>query len=242
MSTISGTEVLGITGTSTGVGKTIVSAAIAALYPDVVSVLKPAQTGVRLDEPGDLAVVKSLVPHVETLELVRYPDPLAPASAARRSGIPALSVDEVAEGVKEADADLVLLEGAGGLLVRLSDDPPVTFADLLVELAAPAVLVATAGLGTLNHTALTLEAMDRRGIECAGVVIGAWPADPDLACLANVADLQRLLGGPLTGVLPEGMAGLTPTQFEAVARAGLSPRFGGEFDAARFGEQMEDLL
>ena len=54
---------------------------------------------------------------------MRYPDPLAPASAARRSGIPTLGVAEVVEGIQEADADLVLLEGAGGLLVRLSDEP-----------------------------------------------------------------------------------------------------------------------
>ena len=67
-----------------------------------------------------------------------------------------------------------------------------TFADLLVELQAPVVLVTSAGLGTLNHTALTLEAMATRGLECAGVVIGAWPEEPDLADLCNVADLQRL--------------------------------------------------
>ena len=153
--------------------QTIVTAAIAALCPDVVTVLKPAQTGLPLDGCGTWTWSKRWS-HVETLELVRYPDPLAPASAARRSGIPTLTVDEVAEG-SEADADLVLLEGAGGLLVRLSDEPVLTFADMLVELQAPAVLVVTPGLGTLNHTALTLEAMQNRGIELAGVVIGAWP-------------------------------------------------------------------
>lgn len=235
-------SVLAVTGTGTGVGKTIVTAAIASLCPDVVTILKPAQTGLALDAPGDVDVVKALVPHVETMELVRYPEPLAPASAARRSGIPTLGVAEVAEGIEEADADLALLEGAGGLLVRYSDDPVVTFADLLVELAVPAVLVATAGLGTLNHTALSLEAMQRRGIECAGVVIGSWPAEPDLACVTNLHDLQLLIGGPLAGVLPDGMAELAPTQFEYVARHSLSPRFGGQFDADRFVERAKGLL
>lgn len=234
-------SVLAVLGTGTGVGKTIVTAAIAALCPDVVTVLKPAQTGVGLDEPGDVAVVKRLVPHVETLELVRYPDPLAPASAARRSGIPALGVSEVAAGIEEADADLVLLEGAGGVLVRLSDEPLVTFADLVAALAVPAVLVTSPGLGTLNHTALSLEALERRGVECAGVVIGAWPEDPDLATLTNVPDLELLIGGPLAGVLPAGMAGLPPAQFERVALAGLSPRFGGQFDADRFGSRVKGL-
>jgi dethiobiotin synthetase len=235
------TEVLAITGTSTDVGKTIVTAAIAALYPDVVTVLKPAQTGVCLNAPGDVHVVKTLAPHVETLELVRYPDPLAPATAARRSGIPTLGVDEVAEGIKEADADLVLLEGAGGLLVRFSDEPVFTFADLVAELQVPALLVTTAGLGTLNHTALTLEAMARRGIRCAGVVIGSWPAQPDLACLTNLEDLQTLIGGPLAGVLPAGIGGLPPDQFAQVAAESLSPRFGGHFEAGRFVEQAKGL-
>lgn len=234
--------VLAVTGTSTAVGKTIATAAIAAVCPDVVTVLKPAQTGVSLSEPGDVDEVKRLVPHVETMELARYPEPLAPASAARRSGIPTVTAAEVAEGIEEADADLVLLEGAGGLLVRFSDDPPLTFADLLAALAIPAVLVTAAGLGTLNHTALTLEAMRTRGIECAGVVIGAWPQQPDLACLTNLYDLQLLIGGPIDGILPEGMAGLPPREFAEVARANLSPRFGGTFDADTFGEQMKGLL
>lgn len=233
-------SVLAITGTGTEVGKTIATAAIAALCPDVVTVMKPAQTGLPLNKPGDVDVVHRLVPHVETLELVRYPDPLAPAAAARRSGIPTLTVAEVAEGIEEADADLVLIEGAGGLLVRFSDD--LTFADLLVELAAPAVLVVPAGLGTLNHTALSLEAMAARGIECRGVIIGAWPEEPDLAMIENLHDLRALRGRPVDGVLPAGIVDASPKQFEMVARHSLSPAFGGEFDADRFEGRMRGLL
>lgn len=233
-------SVLAITGTGTEVGKTIATAAIAALCPDVVTVMKPAQTGLPLNKPGDVDVVHRLVPHVETLELVRYPDPLAPAAAARRSGIPTLTVAEVAEGIEEADADLVLIEGAGGLLVRFSDD--LTFADLLVELAAPAVLVVPAGLGTLNHTALSLEAMAARGIECRGVIIGAWPEEPDLAMIENLHDLRALRGRPVDGVLPAGIGDASPKQFEMVARHSLSPAFGGEFDADRFEGRMRGLL
>jgi dethiobiotin synthetase len=234
--------VLAITGTGTEVGKTTVTAAIAALCPDVVTVVKPAQTGLRLDQPGDVDAVKRLVPHVETLELVRYPDPLAPASAARRSGIPTLGVEEVADGIKEADADLVLLEGAGGLLVRFSDDPVLTFADLLVALEVPTVLVVQPGLGTLNHTSLTLEAMATRGIECAGLVVGAWPHEPDLACVTNLEDLRLLRGRPVDGVLPADIGAFPVAQFEEVARRGLSPVFGGEFDGTKFEERMKGLL
>ena len=76
-------SVMAVTGTGTEVGKTIVTAALAAVCPDVVTVMKPAQTGLPLDAPGDVDVIKQLVPHVETMELVRYPEPLAPATAAR---------------------------------------------------------------------------------------------------------------------------------------------------------------
>ncbi len=233
-------SVIAVTGTSTDVGKTVVTAAIAALCPDVVTVLKPAQTGLSLDEAGDVDAVKALVPHVETMELVRYPDPVAPATAARLSGIPTLGVAEVVEGIEEADADLVLLEGAGGLLVRLSDDPVLTFADLLVEIGAPAVLVTTVELGTLNHTALTLEAMHARGIELAGVVVGAWPQEPDLVHWTNLEDLRTLVGQPLAGILPGQIGRLAPKEFERVARDGLSPGFGGQFEADRFVERAKE--
>lgn len=234
-------SVLAVTGTGTEVGKTMVTAAIASICPDVVTVMKPAQTGVTLHQPGDVDVVRRLAPHAETMELVRYPDPLAPAAAARRSGIPTISVAEVAEGIEEADADLVLIEGAGGLLVRFSDDPVLTFADLIAALEVPAVLVVHAGLGTLNHTALSLEAMAARGIECSGIVIGAWPTFADLAMVENVHDLQQF-GVPLVGVLPENVGALPAKDFERVARLGLSPVFGGEFDAAKFEERVKGLL
>jgi len=234
-------SVLAVTGTGTDVGKTIATAAIAALCPDVVTVMKPAQTGVTLRQAGDVDVVKHLVPHVETLELVRYPEPLAPATAARRSGIPTLGLGEVAEGIEEADADLVLIEGAGGLLVRFSDEPVLTFADLLAQLKIPTVLVVQAGLGTLNHTALTLEVMAMRGIECQGLIIGSWPLEFDLAMVENLHDLGEL-GTPIVGVLPAGVGKLVAGAFEQAARRSLSPVLGGEFDAAKFEERMKGLL
>jgi dethiobiotin synthetase len=90
-------------------------------------------------------------------------------------------------------------------------------------------VVTTPGLGTLNHTALTLEALGRRQLACAGVVIGAWPAAPGLAERANLTDLAVLAGGPLAGALPAGAARLNRGDFLKVARAGLSPAFGGHF-------------
>ena len=146
-------QVLIVTGTGTGVGKTVVTAAVAALALATgrrVAVLKPAQTGVARDEPGDLDDVARLAPGVTGRELGRYPDPLAPATAARRAGLPPVTPAAAAAAARDlaADHDLVLVEGAGGLLVRMTDDG--TLADVAVLPGAPVLVVATAGLGTLN--------------------------------------------------------------------------------------------
>ena len=127
----------------------------------------------------------------------------------------------------------MIVEGAGGLLVRYDPDGR-TIADLARMLEAPVLLVAEAGLGTLNHTALTLEAMAHRGLDLAGIVLGAWPAEPGLAHRTNLTDLETLSARPLAGAIPEKAGGLNRTSFLAAARAGLSPQFGGTFDATAF--------
>jgi dethiobiotin synthetase len=230
--------ILVVTGTGTDVGKTVVTAAVAALAVDRgrrVAVLKPAQTGLPEGAPGDLAEVRRLAGDVTTRELRRYPDPLSPEAAARRSGLPPVTPAEAAAAVGElaADHDIVRVEGAGGLLVRF-DANGGTLADVAWSLGAPVLLVAHAGLGTLNTTALTAEAMVRRGIECVGVVVGSWPTEPDLAARSNLIDLPVVAGAPLLGVLPEGIARLSPARFLAVARDSLSPWLDGDFDSDVF--------
>lgn len=215
-----------ITGTGTAVGKTVVTAALAALAPSV-TVIKPAQTGAAVGEPADLQdVVRRAGPHVQTLELARYPDPLSPEAAARRSGLPTLTRDEVVTAVRACSSDVVLVEGAGGLLVRFSPDG-LTLADMAVALGSPVLVVTAAGLGTLSTTALTLEALAARDLACAGLVIGCWPPAPDLAARSNVHDLRAL--APLVGVVPEGAHG-SPREW-------LAPELGGVFDADRFAAQ-----
>ncbi|MBB5955753.1 dethiobiotin synthetase [Saccharothrix tamanrassetensis] len=231
-------SVLVITGTGTEVGKTVVVAALAALAVADgrrVAVLKPAQTGIAADEPGDLSEVIRLAGPVTTRELRRYPDPLAPATAARRSGRPTVHPSEMAAAAVDLDRthDLVLVEGAGGLLVRF-DDEGTTIADAAWALNAPVLVVAHAGLGTLNMTALTAEALLHRGLESVGVVVGRWPAEPDLAARCNLVDLPEAAGGPLLGVLPDGAARLSRADFLDTARAALSPWFGGTFDPEKF--------
>jgi dethiobiotin synthetase len=223
-------DIIVVTGTGTGVGKTVVTAAIAALAAASgkrVAVLKPAQTGVPPEVP-DADAVTRLSGVTDTHELARYPDPLSPEAAARTSGLPPLEMDAAADyAVKlAADRDLVLVEGAGGLLVRY-DPAGSTIADLAARISAPVLTVVAAGLGTLNHTALTLEALNARGIGSAGVVIGSWPRDPGLAERLNLADLRTVAGGPLAGLLPEGAGRLPRKAFLGAARAGMGPRFGG---------------
>jgi dethiobiotin synthetase len=229
-------SILVVTGTSTEVGKTVATAAIAALARErgaTVAVVKPAQTGIGPGEPGDLAEVARLAPGIRQVEYARYPDPLSPEAAARRSGLAPLLLETVALDIAALAQryELVLVEGAGGLLVRFADDGW-TLADLARALDAPVLVVAAAGLGTLNHTALTLEVLAHRGVRLAGVVVGAWPSLPDLAARTNVADLERVSGRPLCGALPEGAPAWA--DFLSAARHGLAPALGGVFDAADF--------
>jgi len=225
-------RVLVVTGTGTGVGKTVVTAAITALHPGRVAVLKPVQTGVGVGEPGDVADVARLAAPATVCELARYPDPLAPAAAARRAGRPALEPSAAARAATllAADHDLVLVEGAGGLLVPYTAGA--TLADVAVLLDAPVLVVTTAGLGTLNAAALTVEALRTRGLTCAGLVIGAWPAAPDLAACENLHDLPAVTGVPLLGVLPDGAGTLDRAAFARVAHHGLHPCWGGRWQTS----------
>ncbi|MDP9497720.1 MAG: dethiobiotin synthase [Actinomycetota bacterium] len=218
-------RVVVVTGTGTDVGKTVVTAALAASCTAAglrVAAVKPAQTGVVPGEPGDLDVVRSLGGAVTTAEPVRLAEPLAPDTAARRAGVPLPPVAATASRVADLAAthDVVLVEGAGGLLVRLDDDGG-TLADLAdaVRDAGPdvtVVVVVAAGLGTLNATALTVEALRARGLEPAGLVVGSWPAEPGLAERCNLVDLPRC-GVPLLGVVPAGAGAWTRDAFRAAA-------------------------
>ncbi|KIZ16781.1 dethiobiotin synthase [Streptomyces natalensis] len=224
-------SVLFVTGTGTEIGKTVTTAAIAAAAlaeGRSVAVLKPAQTGVGADEAGDAAEVVRLAGPVTTAELARFPEPLAPATAASRAGLPPVGPAEIAEAAAKLDAshDLVLVEGAGGLLVRF-DDEGHTLADAARLAKAPVLVVTQAGLGTLNVTALTALALRAHGLHCPGVVIGNWPAEPDLAARCNLTDLPEAAGAPLLGVIPQGSGSLPPQTFRTAAREWLAPELWG---------------
>jgi dethiobiotin synthetase len=191
-----------VTGTDTGVGKTFVSAAIARPGDAYV---KPAQTG----DDDDAKTVRELS-GAQTHTLAYFPEPLAPATAARRAKLDPVTPQQTADFVRTLDNDRVIIEGAGGLLVHF-DDAGGTIADVAAILQAPLIVVARAGLGTLNHTALTVEAIRHRGLTCLGIVIGSWPTDPDLAAECNLEDLAAI--APVLGRIPQGQ--FTPMEIPA---------------------------
>ncbi|MFE1789032.1 dethiobiotin synthase [Streptomyces sp. NPDC059525] len=232
-------SVIVVSGTGTEIGKTVVTSAIAAAAVASgrsVAVLKPAQTGVGPQEPGDAAeAVRLAGPAVTALELARYPEPLAPDTAARRSGLAAVAPERIAEAADglARSHDLVLVEGAGGLLVRF-DEEGHTLADAARLLAAPVLVVAPAGLGTLNSAALTAEALTARGLRGLGVVVGSWPASPDLASRCNLADLPKVSALPLLGAVPQGAGALPPATFREAAPGWLAPPLHGTWTPEAF--------
>ena len=222
-----------VTGTDTDVGKTVVTAAITASAQASglrVAVVKPGQTGTAGGAPTDIDTVNRLATPTTALTLASYPDALAPLAAARVAALEPLELYTVVDAVRaEAEKhDLVLVEGAGGLLVPMGLRPsgePWTVADLAVSLGAPAVVVARAGLGTLNHTALTLEALERRAVP-AGVVLGAWPPEPELVHWANLSELVPTM----VGALPDGAGTMEPGVFQRSAPGWLTPALHGVLD------------
>lgn len=224
-----------VTGTSTDVGKTIVTAALAATASGRVLVVKPVQTGVTGAEPGDADVVARLT-GVDVVTFATLDEPLAPDTAARRAGVDLPLVSLHASRVRElaADYDVVIVEGAGGLLVRL-DTHRGTLLDITCSLAnstersegrdtLEVVVVCAAGLGTLNHTELTTRTLRRHDVEPTGLVIGSWPAEPGLAETCNADDLPLVTGVPLLGRVPEGVGTMTSDEFVAAASTWLERR------------------
>lgn len=225
-------RVVVVTGTDTGVGKTVATAALAARFQaagERVLVVKPVQTGIGGSDPDvpDVDTVRALV-GCDVLQLVALDEPLAPDTAARRQGVAIPTVREHVARIRELlpSYDVVLVEGAGGLLVRL-DAEGGTLLDVARDLtfalrrrvgdvvASPVevVVVCRAGLGTLNHTELTTTALRAVQVEPAGLVIGSWPRDPGVAESCNRDDLTRITGVPLLAVLPEGAGSLNRGDF-----------------------------
>jgi dethiobiotin synthetase len=191
-----------VTGTDTGVGKTVVTAALAlslrARGHDV-GVLKPVQTG-----EGDAAHLRrwvGLEEEVEEIAPFSFAAPVAPLVAARLEGRE-LSLGEVTDRVHELSVrhEVTVVEGVGGLLVPVG--PGWAVADLAAALGLPLVIVARAGLGTINHTLLTVAEARRCGLAIVGVVLNGYGRAPDRSEETNAELIEELADVPVLARIP----------------------------------------
>lgn len=191
-----------ITGTGTDVGKTFVTTGLAAMAADAgkrVAVLKPVQTGLS-EYSSDLSVIRKLAPDILDIPEKRasayvFDLPASPHLAAAEEGkrVAASDILKFIENIEnEYSPDILLVEGAGGVLVPLNENE--TFIDLMRLSNIPVMVVALAGLGTINHTLLTLEALKRRNVGVVGVVLNRYPDPPGIVERDNIATIERFSG------------------------------------------------
>ena len=186
-----------VTGTGTEVGKTVVAAVIARTAMAAghrVNVFKPAVSGLEEDGEPDQALLRRAAGSRQGDEQIapyRYGPPVSPHLAAELSG-ERITPERLLTAAAAAGegADLLVCEGVGGILVPLGEDYLVR--DLMRDLALPIVIVAPPGLGTINHTLLTLEAARTAGLEIRSVVLNPWPADPSLVARSNRETIEAL--------------------------------------------------
>lgn len=211
--TLRGAPGIFVTGTDTGVGKTVVAAGLTGWLRDAgvdARAIKPAQTGAPEDD--DAAIVAAACDDPEASTCLRRLGPaLAPRVAAQLAG-ETLDYEELLAGCRGAidDVEFAVVEGIGGLRVPLTDDTEVL--DLAADLGFPAVVVARSGLGTLNHTALTVDALESRGVPVRLVVLNEYE-DADVAERTNPDELRRMLDVPVA----------TLPSFDAAAPARIVP-------------------
>ena len=187
-----------ITGTDTGVGKTWVGRALGralSLAGRRVVAIKPVETGCADGMPGgeDGALLAAATGQAEPLAaLYRYDDDIAPAVAADAAGEP-VDLDALVLRIESlsAGAEVLLIEGAGGLLTPIAWEW--TIVDVARSLDAAALLVGSDRLGTINHALMTLSALELAGLEVAGMVLTA-PETPDASTGTNAASIARLAG------------------------------------------------
>ena len=204
-----------VTGTDTGVGKSVVAAAICAALAargERVAAFKPAVSGLD-EEPGEfgrdhelLASVASAGQSPEEVAPWRFGPPVSPHHAAELAG----ELIEPAQLVAAARIhELLVCEGVGGLLVPIT--PGYLVRDLAIDLELPVVVAARTGLGTINHALLTVEAARTAGLRVAGVVMTPWPDEPTDMELSNRATIERLADVAVSGLLPTAPDGLAET-------------------------------
>jgi dethiobiotin synthetase len=197
-----------VTGTDTGVGKTFVACALAGALRARglrVGVMKPVETGV-VHAPEDAVALRAAAGDPAPLDDVcphRLRAPLAPAVAARLEGV-TLDVDRLIALARRraGEADVLLVEGAGGLLVPVVGR--VTWAEIAARLGFPVLIVAANRLGTVNHCALTARAAAAAGLRVSGIVLSQPAPETDESAATNADTIATLTGLPVLAELGHG--------------------------------------
>jgi dethiobiotin synthetase len=205
-----------VTGTDTGVGKSVLAAAICAALVERgerVAAFKPAVTGLDEDS-GDwghdhelLASVANAGQSPEDVAPDRFGPAVSPHLAAEEAETeidPATLLDAARRAAGGADA--LVVEGVGGLLVPLT--PTYLVRDFASDLGLPVVIAARPGLGTINHTLLTVDAARDADLRVAGIVMTPWPEDPEAIELSNLRTVEELTGHLTTRLCLTGRNGL----------------------------------
>lgn len=236
-----------VTGTDTGVGKTVVTAALAFSLKRTglnVGVMKPIQTGTEVPGISDLEFIERVTDQSYPAKdncPYRLKNPLSPLAASKIEERE-ISIDKIktAYGRLSDAHDIVAVEGAGGLLVPILEN--YYMSDLARELGLSLILVTRPDLGTLNHTALTAESAHSRGLSVLGIVISNFPAEPGIVERTNPALMREMTGLPIIGVLyndpsisvEEGDIG----NLRENAGLGLAKSLGGDFEESSFLSQL----
>lgn len=192
-----------VAGTDTGVGKTLIAAGLARMMANQgvrVGVMKPVASGGVPSEDGKLLQKAARLPDSAYSEIVpvHYRQPLAPFVAAwKEGGVPLNKIEKTFQKAKKK-FECLIVEGIGGVLVPITRD--FSAIDWLIKWKLPTLVVARAGLGTLNHTLLTIEALQKRKIRVLGVIVNGYKGK-ELSEKTNVQALRRLLKVPVYGPL-----------------------------------------
>jgi len=200
-----------ITGTDTGVGKTLIAGGLAACYRKGgvrVGVMKPVESGCRRLEdglhPDDAIFLKKMAASDDALDDIvpyRLEQPLTPSVAAALAGV-TIELEVINRSYRRIAGrnDLVLVEGAGGLLAPIFQH--LTGVDLIRRLGIPLIIVARNALGTINHTLLTADLARRSGLDVLGIIINQCSPFPDLSAETTPGIIAEMSGLPLLGVMP----------------------------------------
>lgn len=196
-----------ITGTDTSVGKTVVAAAIASLFKRRgldVGVMKPLQSGGN----GDVDFLLNQSCAKDDLSLIvpyNFKEPVAPSLAARLE-LTQIKIEKIKDAYSALAKrhEVIIVEGAGGIMVPIIEKGVKSYfvSDLIVDLNLPTIIVARAGLGTINHTLLTIDHAKKKGVNVAGVIVTGYPDTPSLAEKHNPSMIEDLSGVPVLAVLP----------------------------------------